>query len=625
MRRIVVGSVRLLHSAAAAGVGDASRRAGLGSGVCKLRAASRWQLPAQDADKHYSLPGFHSAHTSAVEPVDPSPPGETTPHRHHPAPTPAETGGPLAKYGAGLQAGYYRPDPRQKLTIQMLQELYDALQKASASHQLPGQQSQRSRRRPSGLTMVDHVGGEEEASESGREATTSSSSGFSWLTKSLGRAFGGGGKGSSGNGGSKGSAGGEGESSEPPVRGLYMYGGVGVGKTMLMDLFVTTAPTHFKVLRTHFHDFMLEVHAALRRHARSADPLLMVADGIASRARVLALDELFVTDVADAMILNRLFGRLWDRGVVLLATSNRPPDDLYKGGLQRNLFMPFIHRLKVQCRAHDMESTTDYRRLAHHQRGLYFITPRGSASSSSSSSPSSSPSSSHASSSGASATSSSSSLPGGASTSSSSSSDPLMERFLELAGEGAEAPAPARVEVMMGRSLEVPLAAGKVCMFPFQELCGRPVAAADYLALTGGYHTLALRGVPVFGAHNRSEAYRFVTLIDVMYENRTRLLVTADAAPVDLFDNILTQFDAAKNPALAARPDAVVDDNLGFAKDRTISRLTEMQSVEYLLHHAKQHEPALVLALQELQAQQRSAAEAAAVGAVGAAAATAGH
>ncbi|GIL76360.1 hypothetical protein Vretifemale_5974 [Volvox reticuliferus] len=462
----------------------------------------------------------------------------------------------------------------------MLQELYEELQRAAASHKLPGHhhhqnhQHRNSRRRPSGLTMVEHVGvGEDDgASASGRDSG-SRGGGFSWLA-SLGRALGSAGGGGDSNGG----VGSESSSAQDAVRGLYMYGGVGCGKTMLMDLFVSTAPSHFKVLRTHFHDFMLEVHAALRRHAREADPLLTVADGIAARARVLALDELFVTDVADAMILNRLFGRLWDRGLILVATSNRPPDDLYKGGLQRNLFMPFIHKLKTQCKCHDMNSTTDYRRLAQHQRGLYFVAPRALAS----------------------AASPAASRPG------TSTSDPLMERFLDLAG--GVTPAPARVEVMMGRSLEVPMAAGKACMFNFQELCGRPVAAADYLALTSSYHTLALRGVPRFGAANRTEAYRFVTLIDVMYEARTRLLVTAESAPVDLFTNIITQFDAAKKPDLAALPDVVVDDNLGFAKDRTISRLTEMQSLEYLLHHARQHEPSLVLALQEAQDRNRHAA-----------------
>ncbi|GLC33066.1 hypothetical protein PLESTB_000374200 [Pleodorina starrii] len=577
MRKVVCNSLRLVR--AAASVGEFTRLSGVG----ELRTAACALLPALSCSQPLTR-GL--AHTAAAQPTEQDD-AASPPHRHHaPLPTPAETGGPLAKYNAGLQTGLYRPDPRQQVTIQMLQDLYEDLQRAAAAHHLPGQNHNHhtnhhtnhrrsTRRRPSGLTIVDTVGGgggdDDGPSASGRDS--GGGGGFSWFA-SLGRALSGG-----GNGGAAGAA----ADAADAVRGLYMYGGVGCGKTMLMDLFVGTAPSHFRVLRTHFHDFMLEVHSALRRHAREADPLLTVADGIAARARVLALDELFVTDVADAMILNRLFGRLWERGLVLVATSNRPPDDLYKGGLQRNLFMPFIHRLKTQCRAHDMDSSTDYRRLAQHQRGLYFVVPRTAAKSSSSSSSSSSGS------------------PG-----SGSGSDPLMERFLDVAG--GVVPAPTRVEVMMGRSLEVPLAAGKACLFSFPELCGRPVAAADYLALTASFHTLALRGVPVFGAANRTEAYRFVTLIDVMYEARTRLLVTAEAPPLDLFSNIITQFDAAKRPDLAALPDVVVDDNLGFSKDRTISRLTEMQSLEYLLHHARQHEPSLVLALQEAQARNRQAA-----------------
>ncbi|KXZ44587.1 hypothetical protein GPECTOR_65g205 [Gonium pectorale] len=437
----------------------------------------------------------------------------------------------MAKYSEGLKSGLYRPDPRQRLTIQMLQELYDDLQRAGASHQLPGHHHHRPRRRPSGLTIVDHVGpADDEPSVSGRGGGGGGSA-FSWFS-SLGRAFGGGGNGG-GIGGGNGGSGDLGRGAPAPgvahaVRGLYMYGGVGCGKTMLMDLFVHTAPPHFKVWQR----------------------------------------------------LGRLFGRLWDKGLVLVATSNRAPDELYKGGLQRNLFMPFIHRLKEACRPHDMESSTDYRRLAQHQQGLYFVAPPG-------------------------ATRGSAPSAGGQG----AGADPLGERFSELA-DGAE-PGPTRVEVMMGRSLEVPVAAGKACLFAFPDLCGRPLGAADYLALAGSFHTLALRGVPVFGAANRTEAYRFVTLIDVLYEARTRLLVTAEAPPVDLFANIITQFDAAKRPELAARPEVVVDDNLGFAKERTISRLTEMQSIEYLMHHARQHEPSLVLALQEAHAKVRGAAAAA--------------
>jgi peroxisome-assembly ATPase len=129
--------------------------------------------------------------------------------------------------------------------------------------------------------------------------------------------------------------------------------------------------------RIHFHDFMLDVHAALRRHASSSDPLTLVADDVAHTSHVLCLDEFFVTDVADAMILHRLFARLWDRGLVLVATSNRHPDALYEGGLQRALFLPFIDRLKTSCVVHDMESGTDYRRLAQHREGLYFVGGEG--------------------------------------------------------------------------------------------------------------------------------------------------------------------------------------------------------------------------------------------------------
>uniref|UniRef100_A0A7R9YUT9 ATPase n=1 Tax=Chlamydomonas euryale TaxID=1486919 RepID=A0A7R9YUT9_9CHLO len=329
-----------------------------------------------------------------------------------------------------------------------------------------------------------------------------------------------------------------------------------------------TAP--HQVLRTHFHDFMLDVHQQLRKMAGKLDPLLAVADKIAENTRVLAMDEFFVTDVADAMILNRLFGRLWDRGVVLVSTSNRAPDGLYEGGLQRPLFMPFIHRLKVECDVHDMASPVDYRRLASHQRGLYRVTE--------------------------------------------ARNEELYEEFVELAQLCAPSAAVAsgvRVPVAMGRSLPVPSSCGPVCMFGFADLCGRPVAAADYIALCDRFHTLALSGVPCFGAANRSEAYRFVTLIDVLYEHRVRLLVSAEAMPFELFENVLTQREARERPDAAKHPDVVVDDNLGFSKDRTISRLTEMQSVEYLLHHAKQHAKGNVLALEEALAKHRATAAAA--------------
>ncbi|EFN56104.1 hypothetical protein CHLNCDRAFT_22338, partial [Chlorella variabilis] len=322
-----------------------------------------------------------------------------------------------------------------------------------------------------------------------------------------------------------------------PVQGLYMYGGVGVGKTMLMDLLAQTAPPNFNLERTHFHDFMIGVHQKLRHFASVADPLAHVADGIADRISVLCLDELFVTDVADAMILHRLFGRLWDRGLVLVATSNRHPDALYEGGLQRSLFLPFIQRLKEACAVHDMNSRTDYRKLAHHSRGLYFVTP--------------------------------------------TREEDLYERFMELVN--GQPVRPAWVDVAMGRQLEMPRTGGCATLFTFDELCNRPLGAADYIALANAKHTVALSGVPVFTAANRQTAYRFVTLVDVLYEHRVRFLCSAEAMPFELFENVKTQQEARAAPP---SPSEVVDDNLGFAKDRTISRLTEMQVGRWLGQHA---------------------------------------
>ncbi|GBG00285.1 hypothetical protein Rsub_12964 [Raphidocelis subcapitata] len=488
--------------------------------------------------------------------------------------TPSE--GPQALYDSGIAAGTYRPDPLQAVTVGKLQALFEELR---ASYRRPT--------RPSGLTLVDSV--------AVKQSKQSWLHGLSTLLQS-----------SSGLAPQPGLA-------APCARGLYMFGGVGCGKTMLMDMFVKAAPREFQVQRTHFHDFMLDVHSRLRHAAGEADPLRRVADGIGAGTKVLALDELFVTDVADAMILHRLFGRLWDSGLVLVATSNRAPDRLYEGGLQRALFLPFIARLKEACVIHDMASPVDYRRLAHHARGLYFVEPNR--------------------------------------------DEELWEAFLE-AGGGGGAPAPATLQVAMGRVLHVPDALGRAALFEFEELCGAAVAAADYISLASSFHTVALGGVPVFGPHNRSAAYRFVTLIDVLYEHRVKLMCSADAMPFELFERVYThegwlkQKDAAAHPAAAAAPapagpappaggarrgahsapaagdgdagDALVDDNLGFSKDRTVSRLTEMQSLEYLAAHAEAHEPSLTLALREaLDAKAAAARRGAGAGAGRAAAAAA--
>eukprot|EP00798_Chlamydomonas_sp_ICE-L_P027119 gene27119-2347_t len=412
---------------------------------------------------------------------------------------------PMEKYLEGRERDLYREDPRQELTVSHLQDLYDKLAK-HVSHPPPG------RKRPSGLTMVDTVS---------NFGSGHSSTGGGWWSSLVG-----GGKHS----GSKahphphsGSA----HGIHPEIEGLYMYGGVGCGKTMLMDMFVNCAPPEFKVKRIHFHEFMLDVHQKMHKLRGVEDPLLRVADQLSQETKVLALDEFFVTDVADASILSRLFSRMWDRNV-------------------------------GECKIHDMASGTDYRKLACRQQGLFFT--------------------------------------------SADREKLLEEQFLDLAqGVGVF---PATVEVMMGRVIQVPKSTGKtgkICMFSFEDLCGKPVAAADYLAITEAYHTVVISGVPVFTGMTRPHAYRFVTLVDVLYEHRVRLICSAEGTPLELLDNIITQQESEDKPHLKERPEIVVDDNLGFSKDRTVSRLTEMQSIEYLLAHAELHAPCNLLALQQVR------------------------
>jgi cell division protein ZapE len=304
---------------------------------------------------------------------------------------------------------------------------------------------------------------------------------------------------------------------EEAPQGLYIFGGVGRGKSMLMDLFFETAPVAAK-RRVHFHAFMLEVHQRLdrlRRDGGNGDIVPQLAREMASEAWLLCLDEFHVRDIADAMILGRLFSGLFENGVVAIATSNFPPDDLYRGGLQRERFLPFIDLIKQRLDVIELDGGVDHRQ--GRLRGLPTY---------------------H--------------MPIGA-----ESNRRLAQAFAHLT-DGADA-ASQQLDVQ-GRSVTVPRAAKGVAWFSFDELCGAPLGAADYLAIATRFHTLILGGVPVMSADLRNEARRFITLIDVLYDRRVALICSADAAPSDLC--------AGSEGA--------------FEFQRTASRLIEMQSQAYL-------------------------------------------
>ena len=308
----------------------------------------------------------------------------------------------------------------------------------------------------------------------------------------------------------------------PPPRGVYLWGAVGRGKSMLMDLFVAHAAVTSK-RRAHFHEFMLEVHERIHQHRRSAgdDPIPAVAGAIAANARLLAFDEMQVNNVADAMILSRLFAALFEAGVTVVTTSNRRPGKLYKDGLNRQLFLPFIALIEDRLDVLGLNGPTDYRLERLGGMPTYHV-PNGP-----------------------------------------EATAALREAFFRLTDYPVDDAAKVPREIIAvpgGRTLEVPKSLKGVAVFSFRRLCGEARGAADYLAIARRFHTVFLVGVPVMGPENRNEASRFVTLIDALYEHKVKLLIAADAAPVELY------------PA----------GDGSFEFERTASRLMEMQSEAYL-------------------------------------------
>lgn len=302
----------------------------------------------------------------------------------------------------------------------------------------------------------------------------------------------------------------------PEKQGIYLHGPVGRGKTMLMDLFYEALPANSKKQRIHFHAFMIKVHEYMHAHLgdKVDDTLPRYAKEIAKKTKILCFDEFHVTDVADAMILGRLFTALFDQGLTIILTSNFPPDSLYAGGLQRDRFIPFIDLLKKRLHIHYLDNGQDYRRRILEGHRLY-LHPLGAA-----------------------------------------ANQEFQHLFTDMT-QGHK-PVPQTLTVK-GHNLEIAQTVGPIARCSFADLCGKALGAEDYITLASQFQVLFLENIPVLSEAERNEAKRLMLLVDILYEHRRLLIVTAEAPPEKLY----TGQDHA------------------FEFERTISRLTEMQSPAY--------------------------------------------
>jgi cell division protein ZapE len=320
------------------------------------------------------------------------------------------------------------------------------------------------------------------------------------------------------------------DSAAAPLKGLYIYGEVGRGKTMLMDVFFTTSPVQRK-RRVHFHEFMTDVHErvhAFRQNSNDGDdPIRHAAAAIAEESWLLCFDEFHVTDIADAMILGRMFTRLFELGVVVVATSHLLPNELYKDGLNRALFLPFIALLEQQCEVVRLEARTDFRLEKLTGMPVWYVPPDAKAKAA------------------------------------------LDDAWRRLAGGYAGA---SRELIVKGHAVRVPEAARGIARFSFDELCARSLAAADYLKIAHEFHTLIIDGIPVMDYAHRNEAKRFIILIDTLYDNSVKLIASAQAQP----DALYTGDQGFEEQEFK----------------RTASRLIEMRSQSYLglPHGPRQHQ-----------------------------------
>ncbi len=304
---------------------------------------------------------------------------------------------------------------------------------------------------------------------------------------------------------------------EPPL-GLYLYGGVGAGKSMLMELLSDSLPE--RSMRVHFHELMRDIHGEVHRLRQlpgddEGDPIPGIADGIADSTTLLCLDEMEVRDIADAMIVARVFGRMLERGVVVVTTSNRHPDELYKDGLQREKFLPFIELLKQRLDLLQLESRQDYR-IGRILGNTVYHTP----------------------------------------------DDPAAKAALDEAWNRLtdEAEPQADSITVKGRKIDIPAAAHQVARFSFADLCEQPMGPSDYLEIGAQFCTVIVDGLPALGPDKRDVARRFVTLIDALYEHRSVLICSAATPPDTIYDG----------------------DDWKFEFQRTVSRIVEMQAEDYI-------------------------------------------
>ena len=304
-----------------------------------------------------------------------------------------------------------------------------------------------------------------------------------------------------------------------PVRGVYMWGGVGRGKSMLMDLFYENVTINRK-RRAHFHEFMIEIHARLRveRDKEKGDPIPPVVEAIADEARLLCFDEMVVNNMADAALMSRLFEGLIKAGVTIVTTSNRVPADLYKDGLNRALFLPFIALIEEKLDVITLNGPTDYRRMRLGNAQMWHSPADAKA------------------------------------------TKALSAIFFRLTDHPDEDVPSETLQISEGRSLNIPRSSKGVAVLSFKKICAQARGAADYLAIARHYHSVLMVGIPRLGPENRNEAARFVTFIDALYEYKVKFIASAEAVPDELYE----------------------EGDGKFEFERTVSRLLEMQSEEYL-------------------------------------------